>query len=235
MVTKSLRKLFFAISLAAIFSAAAAAADVQTKPCLRIGVFNTLAENKAVFGKAKRIFKVAGQCVTFATVPPRRAEMMDLEGSLDGELQRTMFWAQMHADKVIAVPTPLFTEKMMALSLEDKQFNLTSLQDLRGKRVLIAAGHRWLEARMAEIDVKPLSASRIPRYMELLRSGSVDVGLMDASILGWMGNMTDIRTQEVAKVDYHIILQRKYADVIDRLDDAARAVKSSTVTVSAEN
>ncbi len=234
MVTKSLKRIFLTILVACTFSAAVAA-DVPSKPCLRIGMFDVLAANEAVLDTAKRIFEIADVCVDLVIVPPRRAELMDLEGSLDGELQRTMLWARMHADKIIPVPTPLFTEKMMALSLEGKQLHLTSLQDLRGKRVLIAGGHRWLEARMAEMDIEPLSASRIPRYMELLRSGPVDVGLMDASILKFMGNMTDIKIQEVAKVDYHIMLQRKYAGIVDRLDAAARAVKSGTAMVSAGN
>lgn len=83
-----------------------------------------------------------------------------------------------------------------------------------------------METKLAQLMIKPVSASTVPRYMELLRYGPIDVGLMDVSLLKHMGDLSGFDTQAIDKIDYHMVLQRKHAGLLGRIDAATKIAKS---------
>jgi len=203
--------------------AATAPAPSQAPQCLKIGVLPLLAGGEQVQAFGQAIFATAGQCVEFIVAPVRRAEALTLSGKLDGELLRTTVWAKKFQDKVIYVPTPLYGDDVMAVSLTLRGYDFKALEDLKGHRVLITGGNRWAEAKLASMDIEPVKAYTTERYLELIRLERADVGLTEKSGLGPVANLPDLTFQRVGFVTYHIVLRHEHRALVPLLDRAVRA------------
>lgn len=195
--------------------------------CLRIGVIEEGKAPLRVMKVGRRVFGQAKLCVEFVLVPVRRAEAMTLAGELDGEMFRSDIWIKRHEDKVVGVPTPIYIDQMVAISLMEKKLGISSFDDLRGKRVVITGGHRWAETRLGALGVSPVKANSVDQFMELLKVGRVEVGLLEASLIGDLGRLEGVVIKPVSPLPYFMVLRRCHADLIAVLDDAIQWVKSN--------
>lgn len=219
-----LRKHLLTLIYCVVWLAGAHTARADDAPCLRLGVLPFLegAEQAGAFGEA--IFKAAGVCVDLVIAPVRRSEVMTLKGQLDGELMRTKVWADQFKDQVVLVPTPLYSDDVIAVFLAERDFQLTSLDDLKGHRVMITGGNRWAEAQLKARGIDPLVESTPARYLEAIRIGRVDIGLTERSTAGPAEKDVNFAMIPVAQVSYHIVLRREHEALVPRLDAAIRAL-----------
>lgn len=220
----------FLFSLLAVFSTLVFSdqptSAKQDKPCMKLGVLPLGHGLDRVKLAGERLFASVGHCVTFVIAPVRRAEALTLNGSLDGQLLRTKVWAQSFGDQVVVVPTPLFTDDILAVSLAHKNISVQSLDDLVGWRVLITGGHRWAEAQLAERGITPVTASTATRYLELLELDRVDVGLTERVGIEPLQGKPQFAVQPIAKIDYHIVLRSAHMSLIADLDAAVAALRA---------
>lgn len=188
-------------------------------PCLKVGLFQKLAINPAHHDKLTLIFENAGLCATVIISPIRRSELLLLSGQLDGEYIRSGAWARQHEGRVVTVPTPVFVDKIMAVSLERKAFQFKSLADLKGYRVLIPGGHRWAEAKMVQLGVVPLQVEAINRFFELINIERVDAGLIEKVALSLIPvKPAGLRADPVAEISYYLVLHKKHRALLPTLD-----------------
>lgn len=150
--------------------------------------------------------------------------MLVSRGKLDGEYMRTAVWAERFKRDVVYVPTPVFVDQITAVSLARNNFSLRSLSDLQNYSVAIASGHRWAEAKVAELGIIPTRVNSSVRFMELLTSGQVDLGLVEQSVLTVLPNLSELNADPISPIPYHIVLRRQYADLIPALDASLQAV-----------
>ncbi len=219
-----LRNLMLLLTSLVLWSPKALTAD---DACLRMGVILQLETLELVTGAAKRIFDRADLCLELVEIPVRRAEQMILHGDLDGEMLRTGLWVQQHADDIVALPTPFFIDQMYALSLKSQQLDIQTLADLKPYRVAILGGHRWAEQRIAELGIDPVKTTSAVRYMELLRVGRVDAGLLEKSLLNLIPDRTDIALHPLEPLPYYTVLRREHKSLVPRLDAALRWVQEN--------
>ncbi|WP_262692530.1 type 2 periplasmic-binding domain-containing protein [Kordiimonas aestuarii] len=159
-----------------------------------------------------------GVCVAFVAIPFRRSEQMMLDGKLDGDLLRTGTWAEMYAREVVLVPTPSFKSAVVAVSLRERGITVTSLADLKTHRLVFSSGFRWAEQAVLDLGIGAEEVSSLGRYLELLRSGGSDVGLLEKSVLPFLGDVSDMQIQEIEVLNYYLVLQRRHAPLLDALD-----------------
>ncbi|MEX0299361.1 MAG: hypothetical protein AB3N28_09845 [Kordiimonas sp.] len=197
--------------------------------CYKIGVLaalddslHILDEKPEVIGNYRKAFVAAGLCVEFVKLPVRRAEMMLVNGEIDGELFRTILWAERFAQKIVYVPTPVHIDHMMALSLIQNGYSFDSMDDLKPYRVLISDGHRWNEAKLAAKGIKPKTAGTVVRFLELMRRGDVDVALAEKSLIPKLYDLSDIKIEPLEPLTYHIVLRRELAQYVPGLDSALK-------------
>lgn len=219
----SMFRLLCSLLCALAYSTTAVADDQH---CLKVGRVEFLANNVQASKGFSEIFERAGLCADFIVLPVRRSEQMLLNGELDGEMMRTQHWAQSNSDTVTLVPTPIYVDQMVAISLRANQFQLTSLVDLKKLRIVISGGHRWAEAKMAEIDVEPMRAGNGQRFMELLRSGKADAGFLEQSLLPLVQKLEDFQVDPIVPLPYHIVLHRRHEAIVPILEEALKAYLS---------
>lgn len=215
-------KLFLALVCWGLWApAASVAADI----CLRMGVILQVETVIQIKTAAQRVFDKAGLCLELVEMPVRRSEQMTLRGELDGEILRTALWVDQHKDDIVAIPTPFYEDNMMAITLESRNLQIRNMDDLRPYRVVIAGGHRWAEARLSALGITPVKTSSASRYLELLRVGRVDAGLMEESLVKLIANRQGIALQRLEALNYYTVLRRGHEGLVPRLDAALRWVK----------
>jgi hypothetical protein len=197
-----------------------------TRTCLTLSYFPPPSSQERMLELGLSVFREAGLCVHLVPVPARRSRQMMVSGKIDGQLMRTLVWAQQHRHSVVSVPTPIVVNKMMAVSLKKNGYLLKVMDDLMGLRVLIFEGHRWAEAELAKRSIQPAHASSIVRFIERMRFREVDVGLMENAVLGRLQEQPDFALQSVADVPYHLVLHIKHARYIGALDEAIERIAS---------
>lgn len=203
----------------------APAVSSAADPCLRMGVILQVETVIQVKTAAQRVFDKAGLCLELVEMPVRRSEQMTLRGELDGEILRTALWVDQHEADIVAIPTPFYEDNMMAITLESRNLQIKRMNDLRSYTVVIAGGHRWAEARLAALGISPVKTSSASRYLELLRIGRVDVGLMEESLVKLIANRQGIEMQRLETLNYYTVLRRDHARLVPQLDAALRWVK----------
>lgn len=171
---------------------------------------------------ASAVFPVAGICVKLVPIPPKRSEQLTREGKIDGELMRTLVWVGMNSSYVVAVPTPIVENRMLAVSLKHRGYLLKVLEDMRGLDVVVFGGHRWAESKVEEIGIKPQRVNSMARFYELIRRGGASVGLIEDSVLGPFRDKPEFQMQKVGRVGYHIVLLQKHKGLVGALDKAVR-------------
>ncbi len=195
--------------------------------CHKIGILaalddslHILDQKPKVINSYRQVFGAAGICVEFVKLPVRRAEKMLVNGEIDGELFRTILWAERFAEKIVYVPTPIHIDHMMALSLTQNEYSFGSMDDLKPYTVLISDGHRWNEAKLAAKGIKPRTAGTVVRFLELIRRGDVDVALAEKSLIPKLYDLSDIKIEPIESLTYHIVLRRKLAPFVPVIDSA---------------
>ncbi len=188
--------------------------------CLEIGRPVALVDEARLQRFQRQMAADHGICLTFIAIPFRRSEQMMLQGKLDGDLLRTAIWAEMYAREVVAVPTPAFRSAVIAISPKASAVKITALLDLKAYRLLYPSGFRWAEQVVLELDMSAMQIPSVGRYLTTLRAGEADVGLLEKSVLPFLGDVSDMTIQEVEKLDYFIVLQRRHAGLVNAFDAA---------------
>lgn len=196
------------------------ASDGTPQSCLKINILPDLVDTQKAVERFKPIFDEAGICSQFVSMPVRRSELAIQNGQLDGELLRTRVWANMFKGQVVHVPTPIHVAQMVAISLREKQLKLVSLADLRGRRVVITWGHRWSEAKMAELGVSLIKASSAQRFLESLRFEQAELGFVECSLVPLLKDLSDFQIDPIVPLPYHIVLHRRHQALVPALDAA---------------
>lgn len=213
-----------AIWLARVFPGPAVAADDYVH-CMRLAIVPNVSFEHATIAAARKAFERAGVCVALLPMPVRRSEQILLKGELDGDLLRTPYWANLHGDRIVKVPTPVAIDRMVAISLTSNGFVFGDLPDLAGRSVVISAGHRWAEAQLRNVGIAPMSANSTVKMFELLRVGRVDVGFLEASLVPEETERAGLTVMPVAEIAYHIVLHNKHAALVPKLDAALRGTR----------
>ena len=195
--------------------------------CLQLGVLSMLADREEILTATKQIFRDAGECVEITALPTRRSEMLSTSGTLDGEVLRTAYWASQHQDQMVMVPTPLFTDQIVAVSLETRNLELASIADLKPYRVVISVGHRWGEAQLAAIGVQPMETNSPARFVELIKIGRVDIGMVEQSMFSHFGRMEGLRISPLTPLAYHMVLNREHEGLIPAIDAALQRFQAA--------
>ncbi|MBL4790636.1 MAG: hypothetical protein JKY60_16855 [Kordiimonadaceae bacterium] len=199
-----------------------------TPVCLRMAIVPDVPLDHPTISNARSAFKVAGVCTETIPMPVRRSEQLIHTGGLDGDFLRTKLWAEMHADEVLLVPTPVAVDQMVVISLIKKRAEFPQMASLSGHMVAISAGHRWAEQKLAEVNAKAIGTNSAFKILELVRHGRVDAGLVEASLLPPENERTDIRIDPVSKISYHIVLLKKHVKMLPALN--AALIKSGTLS-----
>ncbi len=202
------------------------ATEPDRQHCLKLGILPLVPEVETVKKAGQSLFASVGGCVEFVAAPVRRAESMTISGTLDGEFLRTRTWAEGLGNSVIVVPTPLHEAQVLAISLARRELNIKSLDDLRGKRVIIVGGHRWAETKLEELNMMPVVVNNADRYVELLRLERADVGLSEQLGMEHFLNKPEFISMPVAKITYHIVLRQEHSDIVPNLDQAIKTFLS---------
>ena len=215
-VIVALRLLMVVFCLLCVPFSAFARADDSS--CLKIGNPLTLLDGQKLADFIKTLATDSGLCVRLVPIPIRRSEQMLLSGRLDGELLRTRLWAQSHKTQVAMVPAPAFIGAVVTVSPSGYGLNIAGLQDLQGKKVLIFDGFHWAEQKLAGLGVTTVMVSSPARFFDTLRGGTVDVGVLEKTILPYLGEQPDMDIRELEPLSYHIVLRQKHAALVAVFD-----------------
>lgn len=196
----------------------AAAADHE---CLKIN--HSPVPSLEFFQRYKPVFTEAGICVELVSMPVRRGELRVVLGELDGELMRTAAWVHQFRDQVVHVPTPIHMDHIMAISLARNAYQPQSLEDLKGYDVLISGGHRWAEAKMAELGIKPAKAESYDHFVKMIQFGHVDLGIMEQTLLPLIEDKSNLKIDPLVPLPYYIALHRRHEHLIPALDASLQA------------
>jgi len=196
--------------------------------CLRMAIVPGVAMNHPTIENARAAFADAGVCTETIPMPVRRSEQLIRAGDLDGDFLRSKVWAEMHADEVILVITPVAVDQMVVISRVDEGNEFPDLASLSGHMVAISAGHRWAEHKIAEVGGKAMGTNSGVKILELVRRGRVTAGLLEASLLPPANERTDIRVDPVSEISYHIVLRKKHVNLLPALN--AALIESGTLS-----
>jgi len=211
--------------------AAMAEADVPSSPAVRDGrpvlLFSTF-ESRGMGRLFRRILEEAyariGYAVGFAEVPAERALVMSNDGTVDGEAGRVPV-IEPRCPNLIRVPTPIYTNRIVAFARQDGISPDATWDDLMPYRVGVLLGYRYIDKRTALMNRAVVSS--YANLFSLLLEGRVDVAVVEYLDALPALRSLDMKTLRMLQPPlafnsmYHY-LHRRHADLVPKIDAVLR-------------
>lgn len=169
--------------------------------------------------------------VTITPYPPLRALQYSTSGQKDGELCRIYAFGKANS-MLLRVPTPYYSEKIVAVVKKGSQITIRNKEDLGKFRVAYIRGVKVSQNLTLEVkDV--LVAGKTEQILKMLEIGRIDIGIVnefDANLqlkkLDFSDKLVVISNPLVTEELYHYI-HVKHKDLIARVDSKILEMKEN--------
>ena len=213
---KSLRAGCVALSLALATLPAAA--------CPKIGV----AEGGAYAGETvelvRAIFRRAGQCVDVLLAPQMRVDLMERQGTLDGDAWRDDLYLTDNP-ALAKVPTPV---QHFSVSLYWRRGTADPVF-APGTVVGILASRSWARDALRGMPVTPFEATSYRQLLQLARMGRIQALVMPTLTFAKLAEeekqgLPPFQSREVLSRPFYLALQKRNAGMIPALNEAIKTL-----------
>jgi len=218
-----------------LFSAGRVAAEpspsgVETAAQRPVLVFSTF-ESRGMSRLFERILEEAyariGYVATFVEVPAERALVMSNQGKVDGEAGRVPV-IEPGCPNLIRVPTPIYTNRVVAFTRADGVPYVASWDALIHYRVGTALGYKFVGKMTSNMN--RTMVSDYGKLFNMLTRGRVDVVVAEYFDVLPALRTLDLKTVRLLQPPlafnpmYHY-LHKRHADLVPRIDRALRDMR----------
>tara|TARA_R110002110_G_scaffold137735_9_gene323120 strand:+ start:1175 stop:1909 length:735 start_codon:yes stop_codon:yes gene_type:complete len=196
-------------------------ADDQT--CLRFGV-QDLPVHRLVAATISEALTQGDICHSLVYLPPRRITRELLSGSIDGELLRYPFYAEIVQDIAAPVPEKLFELQGFLVSPDP---DLQTLEQIGNRPVGILLGNSWAEHEQRNLT-NPVTATSAARLLDMLE-GKRTVGvLLNSAEWGALKvHHPQLHATPVRALPVYIYLAKRHSVWMAPIADAIRKHKET--------
>jgi len=160
----------------------------------------------------KQILEAENICANILFVPSRRAEEMMRRGMVDGEFGRISSYQETVTNKIIKVPTPIYSTSGVLISHAPITSQNMSVAMMRG----------WVWAR--RVAQKRGFTNLVPvdkgvSLMDLYNQKRVQAILLMQPMISMMQLSSEPYQQKVANLDFHLWLHKSNQPYLDKIED----------------
>lgn len=176
-----------------------------------------------------KVFERANVCLKLANFPFRRMEENMRLGKIDGEFFRVKSYVTAMAEYVVPLPTPVAESYGYLVSLKKSGFEPENLSDANSRVIGVMHGHKWQDQLVKKLR-NSQKAFRFTDLIKFLKTGSVEAILIEKHALqgvinaGLLDKAQLHISKPVADLSGYIVLHKKHADLIKRLDPELKKV-----------
>jgi len=204
MVRNLLAILFFSLSLWA-------GNTVAAPKCFTFAADSTYHKLRHAGDVLKQILKSENICANILFVPSRRAEEMMKRGMVDGEFGRISYYQETVTNKIIKVPTPIYTTSGVLISHAPITSQNMSVAMMRG----------WVWARRVSQKIGFTNLVPVDKgvsLMDLYNQKRVQAILLMQPMISMMQLSSEPYQQKVASLDFHLWLHNKNKHHLDKIE-----------------
>lgn len=220
-----------AVLLPFLVLAATCIATASQGNCLRLAFYTEMPGGEPLAKALAQAYEQAGVCITIVDMPLARAGQLIISGELDADIARTQAFIDKADGNVIAVPTPVFTLQIVAITLKDSQFEPTQPSDLKGRTIGVKSGVHWIAA--LGDDTRIMDVHQTPQLLTMVERARLEVALVDTATLGVLRRLGHGPSEKL-KVSapiiefpiYHV-LNARHASLVPKLDAILQEIQSA--------
>jgi ABC-type amino acid transport substrate-binding protein len=172
----------------------------------------------------RNIFAQAGQCVDVLLAPQMRIDMMERQGSLDGDAWRDAVYLDDNP-ALTKVPTPV---QHFSVSLYWRK-DAADPAATPGTVVGILAGKSWARDALHGMPVTLFEATSYRQLLHLVRTGRIQALVMPTLTFAKLAeeekeDPSAFRSREVLSRPFYLALQKRNAGMIPALNEAIKTL-----------
>ena len=203
---------------------AVGAAALPAAACPKIGVTEGGVYAGETVELVRTIFQQAGQCVDVLLAPQMRIDLMERQGSLDGDAWRDEVYLNDNP-LLTKVPTPV---QHFSVSLYWRQ-GAADPASAPGTVVGILAGRTWAREALHGMPVTLFEATSYRQLLQLARTGRVQALVMPTLTFAKLAeeekdDPSAFRSREVLSRPFYLALQKRNAGMIPALNEAIKTL-----------